>query len=159
MQVHHGLWFFLTTLLLALILAVYPLSPQWSWWRPDWVLLLLVFWVITHPELLGIGVAWLLGLFLDVLQGAALGGNAFAFCVIAYFLVLTYQRLRMYSLLMQSLVVLCLSLFHLVVVIWVQNLQGLNYADSRSLLSVLTTAVVWPFLYSVLIAITRRVVW
>ena len=46
----HNRWLVLVALLLALTLAVYPLPLDWRWWRPEFVMLVVVYWVFTLPD-------------------------------------------------------------------------------------------------------------
>ena len=82
----------------AYTLAVLPL-PQWLLWgRPEWVALTLIYWAIALPHRVGMVTGLLLGVGLDVLEGAVLGQNAFALVVVALLSLTLYQRLRVYSL-------------------------------------------------------------
>ena len=98
----------LLTFLAAYVLAVLPL-PQWLLWgRPEWVALTLVYWTIALPHRVGMMTSLLLGVGLDVLEGAVLGQNAFALVVVALLSLTLYQRLRVYSLWQQAGVVFVL---------------------------------------------------
>jgi rod shape-determining protein MreD len=88
-------------------------------------------------------VCWLCGILLDILQGAVLGQNAFAFAVIAYVIQVSYQRLRMFSLPKQAAFVLLLELFHIVVNQWAQNINGVAHIHWLIFLPVLTTGLFW----------------
>ena len=74
----NGHWVIALTLLMALWLAIVPL-PVWAQWgRPELVAMVLVYWVIALPERVGIGIAWVVGLLQDIMQGSPLGQHAFA---------------------------------------------------------------------------------
>ena len=51
---------------------------------PDFVALVLVFWCVHQPRLVGLGAAWLLGLLMDVGNGVLLGQHALAYSVLAF---------------------------------------------------------------------------
>ena len=52
------------TFLGAMMLIVLPL-PRWIiWFRPEWVFMVLIFWMIAVPDRIGIGIAWMIGLLL-----------------------------------------------------------------------------------------------
>eukprot|EP01038_Epipyxis_sp_PR26KG_P019960 gene19960-28252_t len=56
------------------------LCPWGSWgWVPDFVALTLVFWSIYQPRRVGIGVAFMMGLIMDVHSASLLGENALAY--------------------------------------------------------------------------------
>ncbi|MBQ0795733.1 rod shape-determining protein MreD [Zhongshania sp.] len=141
----HGLWFVVVTIFIALLLSITPLSPDLSWARPDWLLLILVYWLLALPERVGVIVCWLCGILLDVLQGGVLGQNAFAFAVVAYIIQVSYQRLRMFSLRKQAAFVLLLELFHILVDQWAQNINGVAHTHWLVFLPALTTGLLWLF--------------
>ena len=70
-------WFVALTLLGALLLNFLPNVP-WLW-MPDWVALVVIFWGIREPRLVGMGWAFLLGLAMDVADASVLGQHALAY--------------------------------------------------------------------------------
>ena len=98
------------TLAVALLLTALPV-PQWAEpWRPPWVLLVLLYWYLALPGSVGLGVAWLAGLLVDVLHGALLGQHAVAFTLVGYLAVLLHLRIRPFPLGQQALMVAALVL-------------------------------------------------
>ena len=127
-QESQGYWVILLSFVAAYVLAVLPL-PQWLLWgRPEWTALALIYWTIALPHRVGIVTGLLLGVGLDVLEGAVLGQNAFALVVVALLSLILYQRLRVYSLWQQAGVVFVLIGINQLICQWVQNLGGLVLA-------------------------------
>lgn len=140
----HGYGVILLTFLAAYVLAVLPM-PQWlHWGRPEWVALALIYWTIALPHRVSIVTGLVLGVGLDVLEGAVLGQNAFALVVIALLSLLLYQRLRVYSLWQQAAVVFILVGINQLICQWVQNLEGLGARAPLFLLPAVTSALLWP---------------
>lgn len=136
----------LLSLLAALWLTVLPL-PVWARWaRPEWVALVVLYWVVMAPDKFGIGAAWLVGLLLDVLEGSPLGGNAFALAVVAYIALILYQRLRMYGALQQIALVFVLIGVNQLIGHWVQTLTARVAPTLLFLLPSLVSALLWPTL-------------
>ncbi len=134
------------SLLAALWLTALPL-PAWALWaRPEWVALVVLYWVVMAPDKFGIGAAWLVGLLLDVIEGSPLGGNAFALAVVAYIALILYQRLRMYGVLQQILLVFVLIGVHQLIGHWVQTLTAQVVPTLLFLLPALVSALLWPTL-------------
>ena len=77
-----GLIFF--SLLGAYVLDVLPWSGAWLLARPDFVLLVLLFWSVNEPRAVGQGAAFFVGLLMDVSDSMLLGQHAFAY-VLAVF--------------------------------------------------------------------------
>ena len=51
--------------------------------RPDFVLLVTIYWLLRAPQYCNVGTAWLLGLLIDVSSGSLFGQNALAYTVTA----------------------------------------------------------------------------
>ena len=139
----HGNWFILFSVLMALLLSILPLEGILAWARPHYILLVLAYWVLALPERVGVIVAWLSGLMLDILQGDVLGQNAFALAVIAYVLQTSYQRLRMFSIFKQASLIAGLTLFHTLVSQWAQGLNGSSHFNWLVVLPVFSSALLW----------------
>ena len=77
-----GLMFF--SLAGAYLLVVMPWSGAWVLVRPDFVLLVLLFWALHEPRSIGQGIAFALGLLMDVSDSMLLGQHAFAYVVAIY---------------------------------------------------------------------------
>ena len=149
-------WVILASFLLALVLAVLPL-PQWLLWaRPEWLALCLIYWTIALPHRVGILTALVLGVVMDVLEGAVLGQNAFALVVIAVLALLLYQRVRVFSLPQQAGVVFVLVGIHQLICQWVQNLEGAGATTLLFLLPAVTSALLWPVVLHFLRALRRH---
>lgn len=75
-------------------------------WTPDILMLLLAFWVVHQPQRIGMGVAFVLGLFMDVHQSSWLGQHALAYTVMAFGAMAMHRRLLWFSVPSQALQVL-----------------------------------------------------
>ncbi len=71
------------SVVLASMLMVYPLSYSTSGWRPLFMLMVMLFWVLCQPTWCGIWFAFGTGIFADLLLDAPLGLNALSFTIIA----------------------------------------------------------------------------
>lgn len=144
----HATWVIALSFMLAGCLAMLPM-PEWSLaYRPEWVVVVLIYWVVALPHRVGLGVAWLVGFFLDVLEGSLLGMNALALTLVAYLVMNLYQRLRMFTLLQQSFTVLMLVGIYLLLCFWILTITDHNTAGTLSFLTgAVTSALVWPFIF------------
>ncbi|MCR8921585.1 rod shape-determining protein MreD [Dasania sp. GY-MA-18] len=154
-QPANGIWVIVVSIVLALLLSIMPM-PFWAQWgRPEWLAMVLIYWVIALPERVGIGIAWLSGLVLDIIEGTPLGQNAFALAVIAYVALVLYQRMRMYTPWQQAGVLFILIGVHQLIGHWVQTLIGVISPNLLFLLPALVSALLWPWL-SALLRFCRR---
>ena len=146
--------FIVASLLGAFILNLLP------WGRalavPDFVALVLVFWNIHQPRRVGIGVAFLMGLFMDIHDAARLGENALAYVVLSYGAIMLHRRLGSFTALMQSLQVLPLFVAAQLVVVVVRLVIGAGFPGWPFFLESLTTALLWPLATWLLLAPQRR---
>lgn len=147
---HHGYWFVLLSLGLALLLDIVPHQGWLAWARPDWLLLVSSFWLLAVPDRFGLWSCWLLGLLQDILHSAVLGQHAFSLVVIAYIFQISYQRLRMFGLQRQAVLLALLCLFRVLVDQWAQNINGAIDGSWWVFAPVLTTALLWLLLRPVL---------
>lgn len=152
---HSGGGVIVFTLIVALILTVVPM-PDWLVdARPEWVALCLMYWCIALPQRVGVGTAWVAGLFLDVLRGALLGQHALALAVVAYLALLLHQRIRVNPVWQQSLSVLVLVTIYQILVLWVNGIIGKPSASWTSWLPSVASMLVWPLVFAALRSLRR----
>ena len=152
----HSYWVILLSFLVAVILALVPL-PAWSQWaRPEWLALVLVYWTIALPHRVGIFTGLILGVMMDVLEGAVLGQNAFALAVVASVALILYQRMRVTNLWQQAAMVFLLVGINQLICQWIQNLQGVAAQTPLFLLPAFTSALLWPVILHVLRGLRRH---
>ncbi|MEC9340028.1 MAG: rod shape-determining protein MreD [Pseudomonadota bacterium] len=138
-----------TSLILAFVLTLVPM-PQWAaFLRPQWVALVLIYWCMATPQLVGPGIAWMVGLLLDALTGSLLGLHGLVLATVAFVTGLSYQRVRMAPLPQQALwvaaVLLLGQIIAYVVLVLVQ--RG---PEPGFFLTVAVSALIWPWLFLVL---------
>ncbi|WP_008294465.1 rod shape-determining protein MreD [Congregibacter litoralis] len=148
-------WVILASLLFAAVLAVIPLTRALLWWRPEWILLVLVYWTIALPHRVGLVTALVVGLFVDVMEGAVIGQNMLSLSVVVTLAGLMYQRLRVFTLVQQSSVIFLLAGLHQLITQWLQGLQGGAVPGFGFLFPALSTALLWPLLMPLLRELRR----
>jgi rod shape-determining protein MreD len=152
----HSYWVIILTFLLATLLCIIPL-PEWMLWaRPEWLALVLVYWVIALPQRVGIFTGLVLGVFMDVLEGAVLGQNALSLAVLALLSLILYQRMRVTSLWQQSAMIFLLIGINQLICQWIQNLQGVAVQSLIFLLPAFTSALLWPVVLLILRGLRRH---
>ncbi|MEO0435847.1 MAG: rod shape-determining protein MreD [Pseudomonadota bacterium] len=150
-----GYWVILASFFIALTLTAVPLPRALLWWRPEWTVLVLLYWVIALPHRVGLLNGLLLGLLLDVLKGALIGQSMLSIGVVVTLARLMYQRLRVFSLLQQAGVVFVLIGIHQLIGQWLQGLEGASVSRGAFLLPAISSAILWPALFTVLRAVRR----
>ena len=143
------------TFVVAIVLMLMPL-PDWARpFRPEWIALALIYWSMAFPKNIGVGIAWALGLCVDVIQGALLGQHALGFAITAYIVIRFHARIRNYPLHQQAMFVGMILLPYMSISLWILGILG---EDPKSWLywaPVLTSVIIWPWVYLVLRAIRK----
>lgn len=145
-QQRHNLSSVIFTVVVALILAIYPLPVGWVWFRPEFVALVVIYWILTLPQHVGIGFAWCVGLTQDIVENAYLGQHALALVPVAYVCLLSYQRIRNYALWQQSAWIFILVGLHQLFWNWVHSLTGKDSQSLIFLVPALVSALIWPLM-------------
>ena len=137
----------LCTLLLALLLEIIPWLVLSDYWRPQWVLLVALFWAQRRPLQYGVTMAFLAGLALDVTLGGVVGRYALTTCLCVYFLKAVQKRMHYSTVIHQSLLVFVLAVFNGMMVNGIDQLfLNVSVAGRSPFYSALVTACLWPLL-------------
>ena len=134
----------------ALALAAIPLPHLLDVLRPDFLLLVVIWFALMAPRAGGLLFAWSAGLALDAFRGVLLGQNALAFVVIAYLVHRFHLRVRMFPLIHQTLVVLSLLWVYQFLLFWIDGVAGEPVTDWVRWLPVFSGALLWPLLTGIL---------
>ena len=150
------------TFVIALTLTIMPLPQgvplELGYLRPEWVVLVLVYWAIALPHRVGIVVAWILGILVDVLTGSLLGLHAISLMAVAWIATSLYQRMRMFSVWQQSLIVLATVGVHQLITFWIESIAGLRDWNMWYLMTAVVSAMFWPWIFLGLRFLRRRFV-
>tara|TARA_B110000977_G_C11027371_1_gene473784 strand:+ start:675 stop:1151 length:477 start_codon:yes stop_codon:yes gene_type:complete len=134
------------TLILAVVLSLMPLSGDWIVWKPNFLLLMVMAWIMRWPDGLGIYFAAAVGLLADILLRMTPGNSVmvFALCAGAIALVSRWakylsmlQRMLLVALIITLVTVLEASLFQVY-----GRPSGIEHLPMKILLSI----IVWPFI-------------
>ena len=158
-QRKNGRFVIVFTLFVALVLMVMPQPLWWRPYNPPWVMMVVIFWCLAIPDRIGIGVAWIVGLFIDAFPGSTfLGVNALTFAVTAYITLSLYQRIRVSPLIQQALTVFCLLLLYQFLIRWFDGFGDVirKPFSIEFFYPPLVGFIVWPALYFVLQGLTQR---
>lgn len=147
----------IVSIVIALMLTMMPLPDSVSAFRPDWVALILIFWTMSMPRSYSVGVAWIVGLFVDVTQGTLLGQHALALCAIAYIAVKFHLLMRVFPLLQLTATIFALLALYQFLLFWINGVSGVNAPAVSYWGPVLTGALIWPFLYTFMSGVRYRV--
>ena len=147
-------FFIALTLALALGFNLLPVGRQPA--VPDLLALALVFWNVHQPRRVGVGLAFVFGLVMDVHQGALLGQHALAYTLLSFAAIMIHRRLLWFGVVEQSLHVLPVFIAAHGVSLAVRMLAGGMFPGWSLLLAPVFEALLWPLAVWILLAPQRR---
>lgn len=142
--------------LIALAFAVLPLPAALDAFRPDFLVLVVIYWSIESPRAGGLGLAFFSGLALDVINGVVLGQHALALTLMAAWATHLRLRLRVFSILSQSLTIFALLAGYQFILFWVDGATGNPVTNFGRWLAPVVGAVIWPLLSGSLSRVRER---
>lgn len=151
-----GFGVLLITYILALVLMVMPMPAAMDAFRPDWLSLVLLYWLIALPHRVSMGTVLVLGLIADILLGSTFGIHAVGLLVMGYFAARHFQKIRNFSLSQQAIIVAGLILIKRLVVYGIEHFLNDALFVSSYLLPVLTSAIIWPWIFLLLRRVRRN---
>src|ERR671931_1081909 len=111
---------------------------------PDFVALVLAFWCVRQPRLVGLGVAWTLGLLADAGNGVLLGQHALAYSLLAFLAVWLSRRILWFGPMLQSLHVALILLVSQTAVLVVRLPPRGALPRWPAFIGPLLAAILWP---------------
>ena len=124
-------------------------------WVPDLLAIVIVFWCTHQPRKMGMGVAFVLGLAMDVVNGSLIGQHALAYTLLAFGAFIIHRRLHWFPQWQQSLHVLVLLLIAQTVMLIVRMIAGGTFPGLMIYVGSLVSALLWPVVSLVLLTPQR----
>jgi rod shape-determining protein MreD len=144
------------SLICAFMLNLLP----WGRWigAPDFVALVLVFWGIHQPRKVGIGIAFCMGLLMDVHDATLLGENALAYTLLSYLAIMIHRRVLWFPLMTQAMHVFPLLLLTQAIQVVVSFAVTGRFPGWLHFIESVVAVILWPVITWVLLAPQRRAV-
>jgi rod shape-determining protein MreD len=134
----------LLSVVAGLILSVLPL-PNWlNVARPDFLVIVVLYWSIMVPRAGGLTLAFLAGLLLDASNGVVLGQHALALCLASYIAIKLHLRVRIFPIWHQALTVFMLLVVYQFMLFWIDGMTGHEITNFLRWLPSFTGALLWP---------------
>ncbi|SDH98644.1 rod shape-determining protein MreD [Pseudomonas benzenivorans] len=151
-----NVWVIWLSFALALLLSVASMPQFMEVGRPLWLALFLTYWVLALPHRVGMTTAWGIGLLADVLNGSLLGQNALILTLVTFLVLSLHQRLRMFPMWQQSMVLLVVFGLAQLVQLWLNALTGSRPPTLAFVLPALVSALLWPWICTILRGLHQR---
>jgi rod shape-determining protein MreD len=123
---------------------------------PEFVALVLTFWCVRQPRLVGLGVAWTVGLISDAGNGVLLGQHALAYSVLAFLALWLSRRILWFGPGLQAFHVAAMLLAAEGVTILVRLAAGDQLPGWAIVVGPLAGAALWPVVSWLLLLPQRR---
>ncbi|WP_338862390.1 rod shape-determining protein MreD [Mycetohabitans rhizoxinica] len=129
----------------------------WGKWIgvPDFVAIVLLFWNVHQPRKVGMGIAFLLGLLIDVHDASLFGEHALAYTLLSYGAIMVHRRVLWLALGAQVFVVMPLLVVAQVVPFVIRLIAGGAFPGWGYLLDGFVGALLWP-IASVLLLLPQK---
>ncbi|MEE9332091.1 MAG: rod shape-determining protein MreD [Methylophilaceae bacterium] len=144
-----------SSLFIALLCQLFPWTGQGIILRPDFMLVVLLYWLLRAPYLCNVGTAWLVGLLVDLATGSLLGQHALAFTLTAYIALSFQRRLVLFSVMQTISYVLGLLVFARVAILVLKLFAGNDAPGWHYFWPAITSIVLWQLMRLVFGSIAR----
>jgi len=145
-----SLWWFIATLVFALLSMLVPLPDVLEPFKPYWPALFLLYWSLESNDRVGLGVAFTMGLAADLLDGVLLGEQALRLTALVFIALRFRSRLRFFPMWQQTLAVLALLINDRILLTIVRVFAGDALPPASWWISPFVGAALWPFLFLLL---------
>lgn len=134
----------LFTFIIAALLNMLPLPYQFKWLMPNWLVLVLIYWIIFVPELIGLMFTFFLGMIIDLLLGNLLGLTSLCLMPVAFFADRMCHRFRTFDVSQQFLVVIVLVSMNHLIRLWLQLYINCPTNNINYWLVIPISIIAWP---------------
>jgi rod shape-determining protein MreD len=146
-------YFIVFSLAAAFLLNLLPYGRMIA--IPDFVALVLLFWNVHQPRKVGMGVAFFLGLLMDVHNASLLGEHALAYTLLSYGAITIHRRVLWMSLGLQMFAVTPLLVGAHLVPFVIRLLAGGAFPGWGYLINGFIEGALWP-IASILLLLPQR---
>jgi len=138
------------TLAVAFVLTLVPLPYLLGLMWPYWVALVLIYWGLETQDHVSLGLAFCVGILLDLFSASLLGLHALSLVIMVYLVTRFRARLRFFPPWQQALSVLALLVNDRIILLWIISLRGDPLPSLDFWLPPIIGTALWPWLFLVL---------
>lgn len=134
-------WYIYATLLAGLLLNLAP-TGQLPY-LPDWLAMVICFWSVREFRKVGMGIAFSMGVLMDVADASMMGQHALAYVLVAYLASSLSRRILWFPLLEQALHVLPILLLAQLIQFVVRMIGGGDFPGFGFFVGPLIATLLW----------------
>lgn len=126
---------------------------EYFFWLPEACLLLLIYWVLHRPESINIGIAFCIGLVMDLSLTSPLGQHAISYSIIAFLASQQHRQLLLYHYGLQAIAVGGFFLLHAGIMVLVRLFYDQIFYGWLYFTPAITVAILWPLFNTLMVGI------
>ena len=123
---------------------------------PDWIQLVLIYWLLAVPSVIGLISSWFIGIIADVTLGSTLGMHALTYVAISFIIIHSYRFLRYLTVYQQAIIILIILILKYTILLWIDRLLDINDYTLSIYWTPLMSAILWPIVFYTLRLIRRK---
>ncbi|HJL92680.1 MAG TPA: rod shape-determining protein MreD [Woeseiaceae bacterium] len=136
--------------IVCLLLIIIPMPEFLNEYKPNWMLLLLIFLAINVPKEFNLGTAFFAGLLVDVAKGSLLGQHALASLIIVFLTTKYHLQIRnVPQIQLLTTVVILLVIFQFTL-FWINGVSGISASFKDYWAPIVGSALIWPIFSRIL---------
>ncbi len=136
--------------IVCLLLIIVPVPESLNNFKPNWILLLLIFLAINLPEEFNLGTAFCTGLLVDVIKGSILGQHALASLIIVFLTTKYYLQIRNFPQIQLLMTVIILLVIFQFTLFWINGVSGISTSFKNYWSPIVGSALIWPIFLRIL---------
>jgi rod shape-determining protein MreD len=148
-------WFIAVSLMVSLLFSML-LGLTQALWLPDVLAVSIFFWGIHQPRRVGMSIAFIFGMWMDVQQSSLMGQHALSYVVLNYFAFSMHRRLLWFPLKEQMIQILPFFVLSEALGLVIRLSTGEDFPGWSLLLQPFMETLLWPLANFILLAPQRR---
>ncbi|WP_018652269.1 rod shape-determining protein MreD [Actinobacillus capsulatus] len=142
--------------MIAFVLEIMPWPIGFQGLRPNWVVLVLVYWALALPNKVSVGTAFVAGIVWDLVLGSILGIHALVLSIAIYFVAKYHLILRNLSLWLQAILVMLYVVAIRFLIYFVELVLHSAEFNSQEVLGAIISGILWPWIFLLMRHIRRQ---
>ncbi|EGV36446.1 rod shape-determining protein MreD [Neisseria weaveri LMG 5135] len=130
-----------------------PFPHDIFFWIPQFTALMLLYWVINRPHSVGVGIAFIVGLLVDVGTASPVGQHALSYMLITFLTQQQQRQITLYSYGFQAIAVLIALLANQIILMLIQLIHSHRFSGWLDFSAPFVGAFLWPLLSKIMLAV------
>jgi rod shape-determining protein MreD len=145
-------------ILLSFIISMLITTVSFTFgvFSPDWIQLVLIYWLLAVPSVIGLLTSWFIGIIADVTLGTTLGMHALTYVGISFIIMQSYKFLRYLTVYQQAIIIFIILILKYTILLWIDRLLDINNYTLSIYWTPLMSAILWPIVFYTLRFIRRK---